>query len=190
MGAATRYEILITGSAIAKRVVELAAEISADCRETALLALVILRGGFVFAGDLLRNFDPAVDVVVDFMSVSSCGDGTTSSGEIQIGEGPNLPVEGKDVLIIEDILETGTTLGFVRDRILERGAKSVRFVTLLEKAGKRECAVTPDYIGFEMPDVFVVGYGLDHAQKGRNLPDIRVFVPEHTTPGPQHSGGR
>jgi len=168
---------LISGSQIAKRVAELGTEISNDCVESQLVALVILRGGFIFAGDLLRSLDPAIEVAVDFMSVTSYGDGTTSSGEIHIAKEPDLRVEGKDVLVIEDILETGLTLGSVRDRLVERGARSVRFVTLLEKTGKRRHAVTPDYIGFQIPDVFVVGYGLDYAQKYRNLPDIRVFVP-------------
>ena len=169
--------MLISESQIAKRVAELGTEISNDCVESQLLALVILRGGFIFAGDLLRNLDPTIEVAVDFMSVTSYGDGTISSGEIHVAKEPDLPVEGKDVLVIEDILETGITLGFVRDRLVERGARSVRFVALLEKTGKRRRTVTPDYIGFQIPDVFVVGYGLDYAQKYRNLPDIRVFVP-------------
>ena len=178
----TASEVLISSSEIAKRVSELATEISEEYARSDLLALVILRGGFVFASDLLRRLDPAINVAIDFMTVTSYGDRTTSSGEIQIAKEPDLPVEGKDVLIIEDILETGITLEFVRDRIVARGARSVRFATLLEKAGKRQRDVASDYVGFQIPDVFVVGYGLDHAQKYRNLPEIRVFAPDITAP--------
>ena len=116
--------------------------------------------------------------MVDFMSVRSYDEGTSSSGQVRLVHDSDLSLEGKDVLIIEDIVETGLTLDFVREQIEAQGAKSVRFVTLLEKTGNGESGQRLDYVGFRIPDVFVVGYGLDFAQRYRHLPDIRVLVDE------------
>ena len=171
-------DVLISGKQIAIRVTELAREISTDYANAEMVALVVLRGGFVFAADLVRALAPEVEVMIDFMSVRSYGEGTSSSGQARLVHDSDLSLEGKDVLIIEDIVETGLTLDFIRERVEARGAKSVRFVTLLEKTGNGESGQPLDYVGFRIPDVFVVGYGLDFAQRYRHLPDIRVLVDE------------
>ena len=174
-----KKDVLISGKQIAIRVAELAREISTECTNAEMVALVVLRGGFVFAADLVRALTPEVEVMVDFMSVRSYGEGTSSSGQPHMVHDSDLSLEGKDVLIIEDIVETGLTLDFIRERVEVRGAKSVRFATLLEKTGNGESSQLLDYVGFRIPDdVFVVGYGLDFAQRYRHLPDIRVLDDE------------
>ncbi len=171
-------DVLISGKQIAIRVAELAREISADYKNAEMVALVVLRGGFVFAADLVRALAPEVEVTLDFMSVRSYGEGTSSSGQVELVYDSDLSLEGKDVLIIEDIVETGLTIDFIRERAEARGAKSVRFATFLEKTGNGESAQTLDYVAFRIPDVFVVGYGLDFAQRYRHLPDVRVLDDE------------
>ncbi len=167
--------VLISGEQIAIRVAELAREISADYANSEMVALVVLRGGFVFAADLVRAMAPELEVTLDFMSVRSYRDGTSSSGKVELLHDSDLSLEGKDVLIIEDIVETGLTIDFIRERTEALGAKSVRFATFLEKTGNGEGAHALDYVGFRIPDVFVVGYGLDFAQRYRHLPDVKVL---------------
>lgn len=170
--------VLISGRQIANRIAELAHEISTDYMNSEIVLLVILRGSFVFAADLVRALAPEIKVMIDFMSVRSYGEGTSSSGQVHLLHDSDLPLKGKDVLIIEDIVQTGLTLNFIRERVKAQGAKSVRLATLLEKTGNTGNSRSLDYVGFHIPNVFVVGYGLDFAQHYRNLPDIRVLDDE------------
>jgi len=135
----------------------------------------ILKGSFVFIADLIRHIDPSIPLEVEFMAVSSYGSGTVSSGEVRIDQDISTSLNGKDVLIVEDIVDTGLTIAAVKDLLLSRNPSSVRIAALLEKEIDRRPGLTLDYIGFRIPDVFVVGYGLDLAQRYRNLKEIRVL---------------
>lgn len=136
----------------------------------------LLRGSFVFTSDLIRAMHAVgVHPQVDFMTLASYGRGTASSGEVELVRDLTQPVEGRDVLILDDILESGRTLKFARDLIVERGAKSVKIAVLLEKPGKRKVDIKADFAGFTIEDKFVVGYGLDYANYYRELPYIGVI---------------
>lgn len=174
--------MLIPAAEIHTRISGLARRISDDYAGVGLLALTVLRGGFVFGADLIRRMDPAIAVQVDFLRAGSYGDGTTSSGRVDVEHPP--PVDGRDVLIVEDIVDTGRTLTSLQERIRDRGARSLRTVTLLDKEGRPDRRCTLDYVGFRIPDLFVVGYGLDYAQMYRHLPDIHVLNHE---PRPEES---
>lgn len=167
--------MLISDVEIQRRVIEMGARISDDYRNRAITVVGILKGSFIFIADLIRQIDPAIPVEVEFMTVSSYGNGTTSSGEVRIEHDIGSPVEGRDLLIVEDIVDTGLTIARIRDLMVLRGAASIRIATLLEKETDRGHQLTLDYIGFKIPDRFVVGYGLDAAQRYRNLKEIRVF---------------
>lgn len=167
--------VLIPATQIARRVSEMAEQISTDYTGTELIAVIVLRGSFIFASDLLRQLDPTLTVRLDFIVASSYGEGAVSSGEVRIVKDLDFPVTGKNVLIIEDIVETGRTVETVRDRLKEQGATSVRVATILHKEGKLKSGLNLDYVGFPIPDVFVVGYGLDLGQLYRNLPDIQIL---------------
>ncbi len=169
-------KVLISSSQISERISEMARSISHDYAGTELVAVVVLRGGFIFASDLLRKIDSAVSVHLDFVSASSYGADTVSKGNVQIIRNLGDSIEGAKVLIIDDILETGETLTCIRKLIEDHGAASVRVATLLHKEGKLKRPFTVDYVGFQIPDKFVVGYGLDFAGRYRNLPDIRVLA--------------
>jgi len=175
MASQLQDKVLISKRQISERVSEMARNISLDYAGTELLAIVVLRGGFIFASDLLRQIDPAVNVRLDFVSVSSYGAETISKGEALILRDINDSIDGAKVLVIDDILETGETLTCVRKLIEAHGATSIRVATLLHKEGKLKRPFTADYVGFRIPDQFVVGYGLDFAGRYRNLPDIRVL---------------
>ena len=176
MKAKLQDKVLISESQISDRISEMAQTISRDYAGTELLAVVVLRGGFIFASDLLRKLDSAVRVRLDFVSASSYGSETVSTGKVRILRDLDDLVEGASVLIIDDILETGETLTRIRTMMEERGAASVRVATLLHKKGKLKRPLTADYVGFQIPDEFVVGYGLDFAGCYRNLPDIRTLA--------------
>jgi hypoxanthine phosphoribosyltransferase len=154
-------------------VAELGRQISIDYAGSKLVAVVVLRGGFIFAGDLVRQMDPDLGLRVDFVAASSYGNQTTSSGRVEIRPEIQLGVTGRPILIIEDIVETGRTLKALRDSILAQGAESVNVVSLLLKEHRQVEDLTIKYIGFSIPDVFVVGYGLDFAQMYRHFSDIR-----------------
>lgn len=164
---------LIPAAEIRDRIAGLAHRISDDYAGGGLLALTVLRGGFVFGADLIRQMDPEIAVQVDFLRASSYGDRTTSAGRVDVAHPP--PVEDRDVLIVEDIVDTGRTLESLQERIRDHGARSLRTVTLLDKEGRPDRRCTLDYVGFRIPDLFVVGYGLDYAQMYRHLPDIHVL---------------
>jgi hypoxanthine phosphoribosyltransferase len=135
----------------------------------------ILKGSFVFMADLVREIDSTIPVIVDFMAVSSYGDSTQSSGTVHIEKDLDVPIEGKDAIIVEDIIDTGLTLFHVHNIVSGRGASSLRVVTLLRKPGNSRYDGPIDYVGFKIPNHFVVGYGLDYAQHYRNLPDICIL---------------
>jgi hypoxanthine phosphoribosyltransferase len=167
--------ILITEQEIRRRIAELGRQISNDYLKTPVTLVGILRGSFVFLADLIRAISLETPVEVDFMSVSSYGDATTTSGTVHIEKDLGISVGCKDVIIVEDIVDTGLTLFHVYNILLGRGARSLRVAALLEKPGKSMYNRPIDYVGFKIPNKFVVGFGLDYAQRYRNLPDIRVL---------------
>jgi hypoxanthine phosphoribosyltransferase len=136
----------------------------------------VLKGGVIFLADLIRAIPLPVEI--DFMEVSSYGDGTSSTGVVRILEDLSLSVTGRHVLLVEDIVDTGHTLQYIMDNLATRHPKSVKICTLLDRRGRRETEVPLDYVGFVVPNKFVVGYGLDLAQKYRNLPHIAVLDDE------------
>lgn len=164
---------LISAEQIAARVRELGAEITRDYEGRPLVLLCVLKGSFMFAADLARAID--LPLRIEFLGVQSYGDDTKSSGVVQITLDLTRPIEDEDVLIVEDIVDTGLTLDYLRRQLLPRRPRSVKVCTLLHKPGKLARSVDIDYIGFTIDDVFVVGYGLDHAQLHRNLPEVKVL---------------
>jgi hypoxanthine phosphoribosyltransferase len=161
---------LITADSIARRIAELGAAIEADYRGKSPILLCILKGSFIFAADLVRAVQ--LPLRVEFLGVQSYGDDTKSSGIVQITQDVTRPVRDEDVLIVEDIVDSGLTLSYIRDQLEARHARSVRVCALLHKPSRMQREVSIDYLGFTIEDVFVVGYGLDHAQRFRNLPYI------------------
>lgn len=165
--------ILITETEIAARTTQLARLISDEYRDTKQLVVVgLLRGSFIFIADLVRRIDLPVEV--DFMTVSSYGNAMESSRQVRIIQDLMTPIEGRDVLIVEDIIDTGHTLSQVYDILQTREPKSLKVCALLNKPSRREIDVSIDWVGFDIPDEFVIGYGIDFAQQGRNLPHIGV----------------
>ena len=168
--------IMIDEAQIQARVSELAAEIEADYRdEEDLLLICVLKGGYVFLADLSRSLSRPHQL--DFMGISSYGKGTKSSGAVQIIMDLKAPITDRNVLIVEDIIDSGRTLEYMRQNLLARGPASLRICALLSKPSRREIDVPVNYTGFEIPDEFVVGYGLDFAEEYRNLPYIAVLKP-------------
>jgi hypoxanthine phosphoribosyltransferase len=166
-------KILFSAEQIAEKVRELGARITRDYAGKSLVMLSVLKGSFVFAADLARAID--LPLRVEFLGVQSYGDSTHSSGVVRITLDLARPIEGDDVLIVEDIVDTGLTSHYLLDQIAARGPKSVKLCALLQKPARAVRQVDIDYLGFTVPDVFVVGYGLDAAQRYRNLPDLRVL---------------
>ena len=170
-------EILITEEELQARVAELGEAISVDYQGKDLLAVCILRGAVIFLSDLTRQI--TVPHEIDFMAVSSYGGGRTeSSGVVRILMDLRAHIGGRDVLIVEDIVDTGLTLTYIIDNLKTRRPASLRTCSLLNKQARREVDVSVDYIGFDIPDKFVVGYGLDYGEKYRNLPFVGVLKPE------------
>lgn len=169
-----QVEILYSAGEIDARVKLLAEDIAGSLGDD-LMIIAVLKGSFVFAADLLRALHHAgAHPQVDFMSLSSYGTGTQSKGTVTVLRDITDDVAGRNVLLVDDILESGRTLAFARDLIRDRGAARVEICVLLEKPGKRKAEVTADHVGFETPDLFVVGYGLDYANFYRELPYIGV----------------
>ncbi len=166
-------EVLLHADQIARRVQELGAEISNDFRGRTPHLVGILKGAWIFLADLIRHL--SVDVTVDFMGIESYGSGITPSGEVQITKDLDTSIEGRDVLVVEDILDTGRTFHFLEGVLSAHKPKSLKLVTLLDKVSRRVVPVRADFVGFVIPDVFVVGYGLDYAQKYRQLREVRVL---------------
>lgn len=169
-------EVLFNEEVILKRVKELGNEISIDYKDKNLVVVGILKGAVIFMADLVKNIK--LPITMDFMAVSSYGSSTISTGEVRIIKDLDFSVEGKDILIVEDIIDTGLTLNYLTDSLRKRGANSVKICTLLDKAERRTVGVSVDYLGFEVPDEFVVGYGLDYAERYRNLPYIGALKEE------------
>jgi len=168
--------ILFTAEQIRARVEEMAADIAADYREREPVLVGVLDGAVVFLADLMRALP--ISVRVDFVKWSSYGDGASSSGEVQLLKDLSFSVEGKHVLVVEDIVDTGLTLRYLLENLETRDVASLAVAALLDKPSRRQAQVKLDYIGFEVPDEFVVGYGLDFAQRYRNLPYIAALRPE------------
>jgi hypoxanthine phosphoribosyltransferase len=164
---------LITADAIAQRIEEMARTIEHDYPGEAPIHLIcVLKGGFVFFADLVRAMGPRV--TVDFIALSSYGKGTSTSGEVRLQKDLDTALSGRDVIIVEDIVDTGLTLTYLQDILRARGPKSLRTACLLSKPSRRKIDVKVDYIGFTIEDHFVVGYGLDYAEQYRNLPHIAL----------------
>ena len=173
---ADKISVLYSEEEITKRIKELGEQISKDYAGKELHIVGILKGATFFACELAKRI--TVPVTLDFMSVSSYGDSTESSGVVKINKDLDEPLEGREVLVVEDIVDTGNTLAYLLDNLQKRKASSVRLCALLDKPERRVKDVHVDYTGFEIPDKFVVGYGLDYAQKYRNLPYIGIVEPE------------
>lgn len=168
--------ILISEEEIQGKINDLAAELTREYKDCFPLAVGILKGAMPFMGDLLKRIDTYLEM--DFMDVSSYGKSTVSSGEVKIVKDLDTSVEGRDILIIEDIIDSGLTLSYLVELFRHRKAKSVKIVTLLDKPDGRKANIKADYVGFTVPNEFVVGYGLDYAEKYRNLPYIGVLKPD------------
>lgn len=169
---AETIRVLVPEEEVAKRVAELGAQISEDYAGKHVHLICVLKGGVFFMCELAKRI--TVPVSLDFMSVSSYGDGTKSSGIVKIAKDLDESLEGKDVIIVEDIIDSGRTLYYLMDILKKRNPNSMRLCTLLDKPERRVKDVKVDYVGYNIPDEFVVGYGLDYAQKYRNLPYIGV----------------
>jgi hypoxanthine phosphoribosyltransferase len=167
-------EVLIPAERIAARIRELGAEIDRDYPAGNLHLICILKGGAFFMADLARAISR--DVVVDFLGISSYGKGTTSSGEVRLTKDLDVSLEGDDVLIVEDIVDSGVTLNYLMHLIEQRRPRSIRVAALLDKPERRQRPVHVSYVGFRIPDRFVVGYGLDHGERYRNLRDVCVLA--------------
>ena len=175
-------EILLTGDEIAARVADLGAQLAADYGGRTPVLVSVLKGSIVFLADLIRAMD--VPLNVDLMEVSSYGSATESSGQVRILKDLSSSIEGRDVVVVEDIIDTGLTLNYLLRYLAERHPTSVRVCCLLDKPARRLAEIEIDYRGFSIPDRFVVGYGLDYDERYRNLPYIGVLRPSVYGAGP------
>ncbi len=166
-------EVLIDEATLKRRIAELGAEITRDYAGTTPHLVCVLKGAVVFLAELIRHID--LPITLDFIAVSSYGNATRTSGEVRIVKDLDESLAGRDVLLVEDILDTGLTLSYLMNNFRSRGVKSLRIVTLLNKPSRRLVEVPIAYKGFDIPDAFVVGFGLDYAQRYRNLPFIAVL---------------
>ncbi len=171
--AATSLRPLFSAQQIQQRIQEMGAQIEADYPDGSLHLVCILKGACFFLADLARAIER--DVVIDFMGISSYGRGTTTSGAVKVTKDLDLAVEGVDVLIVEDIVDTGITLNYLVNILQQRKPRSIRIAALLDKPERRLRPVKVTYVGFQIPDEFVVGYGLDFAERYRNLQDVCVL---------------
>ena len=168
--------VLLSEDEIREKVRELGGKITADYKNSNLMLVTVLKGAVVFLADLMRQID--VPAEIDFMVVSSYGSGVKSSGVVKIVKDLDVPLAGKDILIVEDILDSGLTLSYIKELLESRGPRSIRIATLLDKPSRRKVDLQADYIGFSVPDEFVIGYGLDYDEKYRNLPYFGILKPE------------
>ena len=167
--------VLITEEQLAAKVAEMGAQISKDYQGRKLIILGVLKGSVVFMSDLIRSI--TVPVEMDFMAVSSYGAGVKTSGVVKIQKDLDRLIAGYDVLVVEDILDSGMTLSYLTELLRERDPASIRIATLLDKPDRRKVDIKPDYVGFTIPDEFVVGYGLDYAELYSNLPYVGILSP-------------
>ncbi len=168
-------KVLFSEEQLRERIRQLGQEITRDYAGQELVLVCILRGSYIFMADLSRAID--LPISADFIALSSYGKGTSSSGQVELRKDLSDPVEGKHLLIVEDILDSGNTLYYLTNLLKTRHPASVRICTLLNKPERREKDIHPDYVGFTIPDAFVVGYGLDYAEKYRNLPYVGILKP-------------
>lgn len=167
-------KVMISREEIKQKTKELAARISADYAGGDLLLVGVLKGGFMFLADLSREL--TIDVSLDFISCSSYGNATVSSGVVRILKDIDYDITGKHVLLVEDLIDTGLTLNYLKDLFAAKGCASVKVCTIMDKPSRRKVKLEVDYEGIIIPDAFVVGYGLDYAEKYRNLPDVCILV--------------
>ena len=168
--------VLISEQELAARIAELGKQVAADYADKDPIFLGILKGVVMFFSDMIRA--TPIQCQIDFMAVSSYGGGTSTSGKVKMLKDVSVDLRGRHVVILEDILDSGNTLYFLKDYMLAKGANSITIVTLLDKPSRREKPIYPDLAGFEVPDEFVVGFGLDYCQQYRNMPYIGVLKPE------------
>ncbi|TCZ74335.1 hypoxanthine phosphoribosyltransferase [Paenibacillus albiflavus] len=169
-------EVLYSEEELQAKVAELGAQLSVEYADKNPLVICVLKGAFIFMSDLVQNI--TVPLELDFMAVSSYGSSTKSSGVVKILKDLDVPVEGRHVIIVEDIIDSGLTLSYLIDVLERRNALSIAVVALFDKPKRRTVDLEPDYKGFTIPDEFVVGYGLDYAEKYRNLPFVGILKPE------------
>lgn len=169
-------EVLISEEEIASKVLELANKISTDFNNKELVVIGVLKGANVFVADLIRKI--LIPIELDFMAISSYGSSTVSSGVVKIQKDLDASIEGKYVLVVEDIIDTGLTLSYLTENLKSRGAKEIAICTLLDKPERRKAHIDVKYKGFDIPDEFVVGYGIDFAEKYRNLPFVGILKEE------------
>jgi hypoxanthine phosphoribosyltransferase len=171
-------DVLYSRQQIAERVAEMGAQITRDLNGEKLVMVGVLKGAAFFLVDLSRSI--LADATFDFVAVSSYGQGQRSSGAVKVIKDLDQPIEGKNVLIVEDILDTGLTLAYLRKLFLQQHPKSLRIATLLDKPSRRIEKIDADYVGFSIPNLFVIGYGMDYGERYRNLPDICIMAPGET----------
>jgi len=178
--ATTTYQgldVLYSRQQIAERVAEMGAQITRDLHGEKLVMVGVLKGAAFFLVDLSRTIQ--ADATFDFVATSSYGKGQRTSGAVRLTKDLDESIEGKNVLIVEDILDTGLTLAYLRKLLLQQRPKTLRIVTLLDKPSRRIEKIEADYVGFSIPNLFVIGYGMDYAERYRNLPDICLMTPDH-----------
>jgi hypoxanthine phosphoribosyltransferase len=171
-----RLQALYSADQIAERVRGLAEQINRDYAGGPLLAVCVLKGAFIFFADLIRHL--TMGLTIDFVRIASYGDKAASSGTVSFSKDVECPVHGKDVLLVEDVVDTGITMNFLAGQMRDKGAKSLRIAALIDKYERREVEVQVDYAGFTLPSGFVVGYGLDFAECFRELPGVYIFDPK------------
>lgn len=166
-------EVLFTEAELNERISELGEQITADYEGKSLIVVGILKGSNIFTSDLVRKIN--LPLKMDFMAVSSYGNATESTGVVKILKDLDRDIEGEHVLIVEDIVDSGLTLKYLKDILFTRNPASVKVCTLLDKPARRKENITPDYLGYEVPDEFIVGYGIDYAERYRNLPYVGIL---------------
>ena len=175
-------EVLLTGEQIQARVAELGAQLAADYGGRDLMLVSVLKGSIIFLADLIREME--IPLSLDLMEVSSYGASTESSGQVRILKDLSKPIDGRDVIVVEDIIDTGLTLNYLLRYLHDKGPASIRICCLLDKPARRLASIDIDYRGFTIPDRFVIGYGLDYDERYRNLPYIGVLRPSVYGAGP------
>lgn len=168
-------EVLFTKEQISQRVKELGEQITRDYEGESVVLVCTLRGASVFFSDLIREID--LDIQIDFIATSSYGASTKSNGEVKLTKDLNTPIADRHVIIVEDIVDSGLTLNYVKRMLSARNPKSIKICSMLDKPSGRKIELEADYVGFEVPSVFIVGYGLDYAERYRQIPEVCVLAP-------------
>ena len=176
MSPARQFPVLITAEQIARRTAEIGRQIDADFAGEKVLLVGVLKGAAVFLADLARHI--SIDCTFDFVAVASYGKAQHSTGAVKLIKDLDQPSEGRNLILVEDILDTGLTLVFLRKLLMQHRPRSLKIAALLDKPSRRLEKIEADYVGFTIPNRFVIGYGMDYAERFRNLPDIRVMPPD------------